>query len=343
MNPVTQKDIAAETGYSLMTVSRALKGSPKVSSKTKTAIKEAADRLGYRPDPMLSALVNYRNKKTSGYHKVAILSAFPEDNDWPNRNRMTQLTMKGIQAACEGYGFESELFNLNAQGGHLAKTLDILHARGIESILLLPSPRHFSGVYDDDHAGWDRFQIVQIENNEHRPQCTFVRHNPFDAVTTLWNECWKRGYRRIGLAVNNVNRGKQQGYMGGAYLWKQYQMIEETEPIPPLKELRLTKDAFLSYIEENRLDAIICGSKISLPWCREAGISIPDELGWVCTGVHEDDEDCAGIMHQHEHVGRHAVDLLNRLKLDRQFGEDENQQGIFLKGLWKEGPTVRPL
>ncbi|MFQ5341972.1 MAG: LacI family DNA-binding transcriptional regulator [Anaerolineae bacterium] len=48
--PVTLKDIARETGYSVTTVSRALNDYEDVKPATKSVIREMADRLGYHPN-----------------------------------------------------------------------------------------------------------------------------------------------------------------------------------------------------------------------------------------------------------------------------------------------------
>ena len=44
---VTLKDIAEKTGFTVNTVSQALRGSPKLREETKAAIRAAAKELGY--------------------------------------------------------------------------------------------------------------------------------------------------------------------------------------------------------------------------------------------------------------------------------------------------------
>jgi LacI family transcriptional regulator len=61
-NQVTIKDIARELGISPSTVSRALKDHPDISSETKKAVNELADRLNYQPNIVALSL---RQKKTN--------------------------------------------------------------------------------------------------------------------------------------------------------------------------------------------------------------------------------------------------------------------------------------
>jgi LacI family transcriptional regulator len=58
----TLKTIAAETGLAVATVSRALKDAPDIGEATKTRVREAAQRLGYRPN---RAGVRLRTGKTN--------------------------------------------------------------------------------------------------------------------------------------------------------------------------------------------------------------------------------------------------------------------------------------
>jgi LacI family transcriptional regulator len=58
---ITIKDIALKLGLSTSTVSRALKDHPDISPKTRTAVKELAGLLGYRPNRIA---LNLRNNST---------------------------------------------------------------------------------------------------------------------------------------------------------------------------------------------------------------------------------------------------------------------------------------
>ena len=59
----TIRDIGRKTGYHYSTVSLALRDHPRIPDSTKQIIRAAAEGLGYRPDPMLSALCAYRLTK----------------------------------------------------------------------------------------------------------------------------------------------------------------------------------------------------------------------------------------------------------------------------------------
>ena len=89
---VTLKDIAELTGFSMNTVSRALKDKPNIAPETMKRIKTAAAKLGYVPDSIAQSL---RNRKTF----TIGLAATELDN--PVRSNFVEILRQ--QAADAGY------------------------------------------------------------------------------------------------------------------------------------------------------------------------------------------------------------------------------------------------
>jgi LacI family transcriptional regulator len=73
--PVTSRDIAREIGLSQSTVSRALRGDPRVAPETRARVKAAAERLGYLPDAAARVLSSGRTR-TVGVVVADILNPF---------------------------------------------------------------------------------------------------------------------------------------------------------------------------------------------------------------------------------------------------------------------------
>ena len=59
---ITLKDIAGACGYSVNTVSRALRGDERLSEATRSLIRETAGRMGYIPNTMASSLRSGRSR-----------------------------------------------------------------------------------------------------------------------------------------------------------------------------------------------------------------------------------------------------------------------------------------
>ncbi len=58
----SMRDIAGKAGVSVMTVSRALNNHPGLAPLTRERILQLAGELGYRPNPMVSALMRSRRQ-----------------------------------------------------------------------------------------------------------------------------------------------------------------------------------------------------------------------------------------------------------------------------------------
>ncbi|MBT7865613.1 MAG: LacI family DNA-binding transcriptional regulator, partial [Opitutales bacterium] len=80
----TQKDIATRAKLSVATVSMALKNHPSLPEKTILRVKQIAKELGYKPDPVLSALVAHRNRKRvrSNFSVIGLVSNWSQPEDW---------------------------------------------------------------------------------------------------------------------------------------------------------------------------------------------------------------------------------------------------------------------
>ena len=70
----TLRDVAAAAQVSHMTVSRVVNGSQLVAEKTTQRVQAAMERLGYRPDPALSALAAYRSRSSDARSQSSVLA-----------------------------------------------------------------------------------------------------------------------------------------------------------------------------------------------------------------------------------------------------------------------------
>src|SRR3954468_7667850 len=84
-------DVAASAGVSASTASRALNGRGELSSATRAAVIEAAERLGFRPSPLARSL-RMRRTYTVGFVVPDVASPF------------YAAALKGAQGALEAAG-----------------------------------------------------------------------------------------------------------------------------------------------------------------------------------------------------------------------------------------------
>ena len=133
--PVRMREIARELGVDASTVSRALRGDPRIGVGLSKTIRSAAERLGYRPNPLVSALMaNRRRGKTADADVVALVTCY-DGEDWRQKD-VCRWEYEGIRRRAAHLGFRLEVFALEDYGGNAARLERTLRARGIVGVLL---------------------------------------------------------------------------------------------------------------------------------------------------------------------------------------------------------------
>ncbi|HCD2523372.1 TPA: LacI family DNA-binding transcriptional regulator [Corynebacterium striatum] len=121
----TLKDLAAATGVSISTVSRALANHPAISQATTKKVKDAAEKLGYRPNAQARAL--------RGSRSDAIGVVIPNLAD-PYFARIAA----AIEAEAEREGIAAIMTTCSESPERLAKALDALTWRQVDGIITVP-------------------------------------------------------------------------------------------------------------------------------------------------------------------------------------------------------------
>lgn len=133
--PVTLQDIAREAGVSAMTVSRVLRNQDAVRESTRERVQVAVKRLGYRPNPLVSALMTQvrRGQREDRGLQLALVHCLPAEMELA-ANMETFREVAREQAASLGYGLTE--FYLRDVGMNMRRQLEIVRARGIRGVIL---------------------------------------------------------------------------------------------------------------------------------------------------------------------------------------------------------------
>lgn len=123
---VTLKEIAAQCGCSVATVSKALNGMPDISPATGERIRAAAAQLGYLPNIAAHTL------KTGRSHTIGLLLFLGNTSVW--EHGYFSRIASGIQSVTEARGYNLTPVNCNDTS---VSYTDICHARGYDGIILM--------------------------------------------------------------------------------------------------------------------------------------------------------------------------------------------------------------
>jgi len=120
------KDIAARSGYSVTTISKALKDSPDISAVTKEKIKLLADEMRYIPNTVASSL---RSGKTK---TIAIILG-------DISNPFFAIMVKELDNELVKHQFNSIIFNTNEKYELEKKAVYIALSKHVDGIILFPT------------------------------------------------------------------------------------------------------------------------------------------------------------------------------------------------------------
>ena len=134
----TLSDIARETRTSVSTVSRVLAGgllASRISDATRRRVREAAHRLGYRPNLIARSL------RTRQSHTVALMVS-DIANPWFGQ------IAKLVEANLHRHGYSLMLCNSSGDAERESEYLRLLPQKGIDGLILVPMLRQRKALYD---------------------------------------------------------------------------------------------------------------------------------------------------------------------------------------------------
>jgi LacI family transcriptional regulator len=335
---VTLQDVAAECGFHRTTVSMALRGHPAIAVETRRVVMETAARLGYVPDPVLSALMSYRNgRRPPAFHSVIALLNCQQDRTALRRNPVYSQYARGAEERAMALGYKLEEFwlpNWPEQNGRLAKTL---RARNIQAVIVAPllEPSELSGF------PWEDFFAVALGSSLLAPVVPVVTNHQFRTMRRLVTELRDRNYRRIGLhhVVEWDERVGRQ--WTGAFLAEWVNWPEE-EKVPPLMVREGQPADPVSWVNKYKPDAVITGDLDLVTRLRKVGLRVPEDVGVASEAVTERTSWMSGMNQNDCQVGAAAVDLVAALIHRAERGPPEIPRRVLLDSTWHEGETVRP-
>ncbi|MCX7915174.1 MAG: LacI family DNA-binding transcriptional regulator, partial [Verrucomicrobiae bacterium] len=144
VSQVTLATIAEAAGVHKMTVSRALRNHPSISPATRARVQRIAEKLGYRPNPLLSIYqAHVRARRAPAYQAtLAWINDNPSQNYWV-ATPYNRPYLDGVRARAEQLGYRiDELWLEDLDRQHPESNIDrfmrIMRARGIHGAILAP-------------------------------------------------------------------------------------------------------------------------------------------------------------------------------------------------------------
>ncbi|WP_137150895.1 LacI family DNA-binding transcriptional regulator [Devosia sp. FKR38] len=196
---VRLKDIADRTGFSVNTVSLALRQSPRIPAETAQLIREAAEALNYLPNHVAKSLVS-RETKTIGLVLTDITN--------PTLTHVAQ----AIELALAERGYSTLFATSNNDEAEEKRVIEMFRSRQVDGMLIYPrSHRELDHIRRLRKANYPVVLLVADPDAGIDAVCVDERRGAYRAVRHLID----LGHRRIGIidgAHRLGNREKQDGY-----------------------------------------------------------------------------------------------------------------------------------
>jgi LacI family transcriptional regulator len=337
---ITLKEIAEAAHVSRMTVSLALRNHPSLPAATSRRIQTLAHKMGYRPDPDISKLMEkIRSKKLHGEGNViAYMTAYQEQRGWW-KEYTQRMYYEGAYERADLYGYRLEEFRLGDADMTEERLSKIIRHRGIDGVLIAPLPQA-AHLYRSFR--WDFFSCVELGYSLLSPELHRTCNHQFNTMMLLMEKLVQAGYRRIGLAMSGdqderVNHNWRAGYLAGCSI------ATGVRPLAMLLPATWTRDAFARWFERHTPDVIVTVGGDVYGWMLELGMKIPGEVGVANVDLSDKMGGITGINQNSRNVGAAAVDLLTSLMRVNERGIPSVPTVLKVQGNYVQGETTRPL
>lgn len=327
------QDVADAAKVHRGTVSRALRNDPQIPPRTRQRVQAIAQKLGYRPNALVSALMSHRRAVTTAAFQsvIAFVTQSARPGIWAKQAPSFRLLHEAVVDRAARHGYRVEEFCLGQAGARPGAFSRVLIQRGIHGMVVAPL-RVTSGSLDLD---CEPFSCVTIGHSVVTPDIARVATNHFQGMLIAVQKCHAYGYRRIGLVLAEGVNERVGHRWHGAYL---AETAGEESP-PPLLMEGFDAPRFAAWFTTHRPDVIIAVKpKPLLDVLKDLRIRTPRDVGLVLLELHEPGE-AAGIDQHFSKVGAAGIDLLVGMLHRGDRGKTSEQQ-LLITPSWIDGPTL---
>lgn len=335
---ITQKDVAAIAGVHRTTVSLVLRNHPGIPEETRQRVQRAVEKLGYQPDPMLTALAAYRSRsRPAAFHGTLAWLVNHQGSEYRwGETRIYREYFEGARKGASRHGYVLEVFDLDLNGLNTQRLATILRARNVQGVILCPQPSPQTHIsFPWEHFAAVTFGHTLIEPRLHIGTATQYRN----AVNTV-RKLREYGYERIAYDLWHEFDSRSDNNYWAGYLGEMYSP-EKGLLVPPLDRRSGDPRAFHRWHKKHRPDAIVTGDPEFFAYVAGLGLRVPDDLGIACLALPDANSELSGMHENSLQVGVVVVDFLVGMIQRGEFGIPEFRQRILVEGTWVDGGSLR--
>ena len=338
---ITMADVARTAGVLQTTVSLALRNHPSIPSETRDRIRRVAEEMGYRPNPLVSALIAARRRghASSEGSTLAFLTSFPKRDQWRHSANYVAV-FDELRAHAAGRGYRIAEFWLAEPGMTPARLRTIFLNRGIRGLIVCPMPNE-PRVLDFDFT---EFAAVALGLTLHHPALDRVSIDYYAVMNLCVARLREKRRRRIAFATTLDIDSRVNHLSLGAFLAERH--LDPDRFLQPLTSQQWNQRTFMTWLRESRPDALITAIspdyQLLKSWIDAEPAKDRPLLELVCVDCAVNRPDQTGVIQNLVGEARAAIDFLTSRVERAQFGVPAEPQTILVTGTWREGVEPEP-
>jgi len=336
------QDVARAAGVHQTTVSMALRHHPRLPLSTAERIRSLATELGYRPNPLVSALIAGRKRR--GQELMATLGYVIGDSD-PRDARRTESAyrdlLQGVRGRAEELGFGLDILRLGDPEISSQRFHEIAKARAIHGLIIAPLTRREQTL----DIRWNQFASVAYGYSMAQPRLHRICPDFYHSVLEVMDRSRAAGRSRIGLVLDRSTDAKSDHLWLSAFMADQ--MIEPPRhgrPVPTLLVDRHTLAGAEAWFGRHQPQSVVALpdllTRLRGIW---RGLRQVPEPAWISLDTDRpgNPRGFPGVVLDRSAAGAACVDVVTSMLYRNERGLPEVPQNILLETKW--AGTVPPL
>ncbi len=342
MKVPTCAEIAVACGVSASTVSRALNNHPAIPDITRKQVVEIARRMGWRPNPLISAHMSHlRSTRPTSFKAIlGVIVDFPIPRGPEDLPSHVRRTYRGFERRAKEYGYTVKTFNLTDPDMSFDSLDRAMSNWNIPGFLVTSLSQPGKVLRE---MNWSRYAMVAFGYSMKSPKIHRVVLNMQMGIRFAINQAFRMGYQRLGVAVSEqydrrTNHGVMYPVSFMARNLRSGQSInafvyDESDPAM-LKKIA-------GWLKRTRPELVMgmFGSEVF----DHLGWKVPGDIARIAFDRSPESPSQAGLDLRYEVGGGLAADvLISEITLNRR-GIPENPVEYTVACKWRNGGSAPPV
>lgn len=340
--PPTTRQIAEACGCNQSTVSHALRDNPKISAEKRAEIRGIAERMGWKPNPLVSAYMAHLRSARPRSHQasLAFLIANRTSSQISAQGGHMQRHYRGALQRAKELGYSLEILWMHQPHLTARRLNGILLSRNISGLII-------AGIVDPSeifaHLDWRQLTAVALGFSLRTPELHRVAVHTMRGFEGVLRKVVELGYKRVAVVVSReyderVNRGVlSPTYYAQKHL--DFGGLLQTCVFP--RSVKEAKPLIAAWLTEHQPDVVL-GEDIVWRAIAEMKWRVPQDVAFASVDASPDFPQIAGFNQRHELHGAVAVDMVVGQLVQNQRGLPVVPRTVLVEGAWADGLSVPP-